>query len=30
MFWPPKMLTLCEAFLHEDIDLEGDLEAFGP
>jgi cyclopropane-fatty-acyl-phospholipid synthase len=28
MFWPPKMLTLCEAFLHEDIDLEGDLEAF--
>jgi cyclopropane-fatty-acyl-phospholipid synthase len=28
MFSPPKMLTLCEAYLYGDIDLEGDVEAF--
>jgi cyclopropane-fatty-acyl-phospholipid synthase len=28
MFWPPKMLTLCEAYMHGDIDIEGDVEAF--
>ncbi|MFO0841583.1 MAG: cyclopropane-fatty-acyl-phospholipid synthase family protein [Gemmataceae bacterium] len=28
MFSPPKMLTLCEAYLYGDIDLEGDVETF--
>lgn len=28
MFSPPKMLTLCEAYLYGDIDLEGDVEVF--
>jgi cyclopropane-fatty-acyl-phospholipid synthase len=28
MFWPPRRLTLCEAFLYDDFDVEGDIEAF--
>jgi cyclopropane-fatty-acyl-phospholipid synthase len=28
MFWPPKVLTLCEAYLYGDIDIEGDIEGF--
>ena len=28
MFWPPRPLTLCEAYINEDIDIEGDVEAF--
>ncbi|MBI3800092.1 MAG: class I SAM-dependent methyltransferase [Deltaproteobacteria bacterium] len=27
MFWPPNGLTLGEAYLHEDFDIEGELEA---
>ncbi|HTZ40248.1 MAG TPA: cyclopropane-fatty-acyl-phospholipid synthase family protein [Syntrophales bacterium] len=27
MFWPPGELTLAEAFVHGDFDIEGDLEA---
>ncbi|MHB9045517.1 MAG: class I SAM-dependent methyltransferase [Pirellulales bacterium] len=30
MFWPPNELTLAEAFLRGDFDLEGDVEAAGP
>ena len=26
MFWPPRRLTLCEAFLYDDFDIEGDIE----
>lgn len=28
MFSPPKMLTLCEAYLYGDLDVEGDIERF--
>ncbi|MFO0878743.1 MAG: cyclopropane-fatty-acyl-phospholipid synthase family protein [Gemmataceae bacterium] len=28
MFSPPRMLSLCEAYLYGDIDIEGDIEAF--
>ena len=30
MFWPPGELTLSEAFLFDDFDVEGDLEAVFP
>jgi cyclopropane-fatty-acyl-phospholipid synthase len=30
MFWPPGEVTLSEAYLHDDFDLEGDLEAVFP
>jgi cyclopropane-fatty-acyl-phospholipid synthase len=28
MFWPPNGLTLGEAYIYDDIDIEGDLEPF--
>ncbi len=28
MFWPPNGLTLGEAYIYDDIDVEGDLEPF--
>jgi cyclopropane-fatty-acyl-phospholipid synthase len=28
MFWPPRSLTTCEAYINGDIDIEGDIEAF--
>ncbi len=28
MFWPPRSLTICEAYINGDIDIEGDVEAF--
>src|SRR5215469_13704931 len=28
MFWPPRPYTLGEAYIYEDIDIEGDLHAF--
>jgi len=28
MFWPPKGLTLAEAYLFDDYDLEGDIETW--
>ncbi len=28
MFAPPKLLTLCEAYLYGDFDIEGDVEGF--
>jgi cyclopropane-fatty-acyl-phospholipid synthase len=28
MFSPPKLLSLCEAYLYGDIDVEGDIEGF--
>src|ERR1700694_4036788 len=28
MFWPPKGLTLSEAYLFDDFDVEGELESF--
>jgi cyclopropane-fatty-acyl-phospholipid synthase len=30
MLWPPTELTLAEAYLHDDFDVEGDLEAVFP
>jgi cyclopropane-fatty-acyl-phospholipid synthase len=30
MFWPPGELTLSEAYLYDDFDVEGDLEAVFP
>ena len=30
MFWPPGEVTLSEAYLHDDFDVEGDLEAVFP
>jgi cyclopropane-fatty-acyl-phospholipid synthase len=27
MFWPPGELTLSEAYLHDDFDIEGDVES---
>ena len=27
MFWPPRELTLSEAYIYDDFDIEGDLEA---
>jgi cyclopropane-fatty-acyl-phospholipid synthase len=30
MFWPPGELTLTEAYLYDDFDVEGDLEAVFP
>jgi cyclopropane-fatty-acyl-phospholipid synthase len=28
MFWPPRSLMTCEAYINGDIDVEGDVEAF--
>ncbi|HEY7159264.1 MAG TPA: cyclopropane-fatty-acyl-phospholipid synthase family protein [Gemmataceae bacterium] len=28
MFWPPRPYTLGEAYIYDDIDIEGDLHAF--
>lgn len=28
MFWPPRPMSLYEAYINEDIDIEGDPEAF--
>jgi len=28
MFWPPDDLTLAEAYLHDDFDIEGDVIQF--
>ena len=28
MFWPPRPYTLGEAYIYDDIDLEGDIHAF--
>jgi cyclopropane-fatty-acyl-phospholipid synthase len=28
MFLPPRILTLCEAYINGDFDIEGDIEAF--
>src|SRR5438552_383955 len=28
MFWPPRRLTVTEAYIFEDYDIEGDMEAF--
>ena len=28
MFWPPSRLTLCEAYIYDDFDVEGDMESF--
>jgi cyclopropane-fatty-acyl-phospholipid synthase len=28
MFLPPRVLTLCEAYINGDIDIEGDVDAF--
>jgi cyclopropane-fatty-acyl-phospholipid synthase len=28
MFWPPRSLTTCEAYINGDIDIDGDVEAF--
>ena len=28
MFWPPSRLTLCEAYIYDDFDIEGDMESF--
>jgi cyclopropane-fatty-acyl-phospholipid synthase len=30
MFWPPGELTLTDAYLYDDFDIEGDLEAVFP
>ena len=30
MFWPPNELTLVEAYLYDDFDIEGELEAVFP
>jgi cyclopropane-fatty-acyl-phospholipid synthase len=30
MFWPPRQLTLSEAYFYDDFDIEGDLEAVFP
>jgi cyclopropane-fatty-acyl-phospholipid synthase len=30
MLWPPTELTLAEAYLHDDFDVEGDLEGVFP
>ena len=30
MFWPPGELTVSEAFVYDDFDVEGDLEAVFP
>jgi cyclopropane-fatty-acyl-phospholipid synthase len=27
MFWPPGELTLAEAYIHDDFDIEGDIES---
>jgi cyclopropane-fatty-acyl-phospholipid synthase len=27
MFWPPRELTLSEAYIYDDFDIEGDIEA---
>ena len=28
MFWPPRSITTCEAYINGDFDIEGDVEAF--
>ncbi len=28
MFWPPSDLAIGEAYIYDDIDVEGDLQAF--
>ncbi|HEU5406777.1 MAG TPA: hypothetical protein VFU48_03355, partial [Nitrospira sp.] len=28
MFWPPRPYTLGEAYIYDDIDIEGDMHAF--
>ena len=28
MFWPPRPYTLGEAYIYDDIDIEGDIHAF--
>jgi len=28
MFWPPRPLTMAQAFLYDDFDIEGDMVAF--
>ncbi|MGH7226713.1 MAG: class I SAM-dependent methyltransferase, partial [Gemmataceae bacterium] len=28
MFWPPRRYTLGEAYIYDDIDIEGDIHAF--
>jgi cyclopropane-fatty-acyl-phospholipid synthase len=30
MFWPPGELTLAEAYIHDDFDIEGDVESVFP
>jgi cyclopropane-fatty-acyl-phospholipid synthase len=30
MFWPPNELSVAEAYLHDDYDIEGDIEACLP
>jgi len=30
MFWPPGELTLAEAYIHDDFDIEGDIESVFP
>jgi cyclopropane-fatty-acyl-phospholipid synthase len=30
MFWPPGELTLAEAYIHNDFDIEGDIESVFP
>jgi cyclopropane-fatty-acyl-phospholipid synthase len=30
MFWPPGELALAEAYIHDDFDIEGDIEAVFP
>jgi cyclopropane-fatty-acyl-phospholipid synthase len=30
MLWPPNQLTMAEAYLYGDIDVEGDIEAIFP
>src|SRR5205823_4798212 len=30
MFWPPSELALAEAYVYDDFDIEGDIEAVFP
>lgn len=30
MFWPPGEISLSEAYIHDDFDIEGEIEAVFP